>query len=830
MTQEIIAGYIFVGPPAEGYPNWAIPSYTGFDHITVTSITMNTIDVLLATGELPFVLFASAANVTTSATRDNGVGAVYPYTMLEHSWTLTYLGGAPITLHATDELTNARGGTVNPYTGHQGGEYVVPIREAGDYTLTLTSRGPDGVGGFVEESQTATITVDESTYRHEWYDGAEVDDLNDGLDPWGFDTSTATYTESTGVLTDSAFNSYDHTAATAGNPTDWYNWIYLFSATTAGTLESWYRITAHNGTDEITISPKLGADDTNVVSSDGAKKIFIGAARKTQASGGAGDVDADRHDTFVHLRGNQGATSYTFTEPFTFALGRNVGGGSMGWGDVHKHIGGYDSVSGVGVKLVGSSSLGVDDAFLNTFISTHTSSQGNIARFSGCHNLELDGNKLSQRGFGGNIVETVQDDEVIYFNDRIKAYDSLLQQANLSVGTNGEVVQVCVWKADINNHRNGVTLETGTHTGANGATSLTDSTKTWTIDEWNTTGSPSSANRTLLITEPGNICQARIESNTSDTLTLRSSSGDGGLQYSDKSAATINNGDSYEIAYPKSHAMFCNVGHEPASRMALIGGTWTTPSDRFVRDHYIYPSGLNHRIYAYNYFSGGSGSGPSYAFNNNVDASTGDIAEFITVVENYAADGFQWFCDGGGADNNYAGQGTFQNMMVCRNAATPVEGFIFSACISQCVALDNVQFGGAGFCQREFYGMFHGTSPDVWDFADTDYVVSRNMVYSLGQANIDSSLHTTNNADAEIVDNIVYQTGTDAEMTISNHNFLTNRVYKGNNFYGPNDSNGIMFNDTTGPDETLTQFNITVGETNTATAPGWADPENGDFS
>ena len=296
----------FRAPPrSAGYPQpkWNVPTYTGYDYINVTSITMNAIDVAETTGEAPFFLFASASNVTCTGTRTYlSSEPIRPYTMLEHQWTLTYDDDSPVELDQSDELISSRWEVHNPYTDYKGGEYTVPIRRPGTYKLTLTSRGPG-----ISNSTTRTITVTAPTHDREYYDGLNGNDANDGFDPWGFNLSTATYTESTGELTQTgAFTSYNHTAATTGNYTDWYNWIYLISAD-SGPLGTWHRIASKTNNNTIVLQDKIGSDQTNVVSSDGAKQTFIGSS-----------VHGSNDNKVVYLRGNQGATTYTWSQNFSF--------------------------------------------------------------------------------------------------------------------------------------------------------------------------------------------------------------------------------------------------------------------------------------------------------------------------------------------------------------------------------------------------------------------------------------------------------------------------------------------------------------------------------
>ncbi len=411
MSLISLPGVSFTGVATVGrdasYPNWTRPSYLGYEHISVTSITMNALEVEATTGEAPFALFASAKNVTCSATRDNSVGSVLPYLHLEHKWTLTYNDDSAVTVESGDTLTNARGGSTNPYTDHVGGEYTVPIRLPGTYKLTLTSRGPNGSGGFVTGTQTATITVSASTLGHAWYDGLNGLNGNDGFDPWGFDTSTASYTESTGVLSQTnAFTNYDHTAATSGNPTDWYNYIYLTSAD-SGALGTWHRIASKTDNSNIVLEDKVGSDQTNVVSSDGAKQTFVGD-----------ETAAANEDVWIHLRGNQGATTYTFTERFRLSNGTYDN-------TISKYIGGYDAGTG-GTDITTSTTIS------NALISTINAG---FPEHAVVHNLDIDCNYNAQHAIGDTLTVGTQTTVRNMFVDRCQGANPAGDMCNDYSGT-----------------------------------------------------------------------------------------------------------------------------------------------------------------------------------------------------------------------------------------------------------------------------------------------------------------------------------------------------------------------------------------------------------
>jgi hypothetical protein len=98
----------------------------------------------------------------------------------------------------------------------------------------------------------------------------------------------------------------------------------------------------------------------------------------------------------------------------------------------------------------------------------------------------------------------------------------------------------------------------GTHTGSSGATTLTDSTKNWTPNQWvNYTVTDTTINR------PGAIL-----SNTSNTITY--------YLYNDQGAPLkFNTGDSYQIH--KLLLPLDGVGRGKCDPVTRVSGTWTNP-------------------------------------------------------------------------------------------------------------------------------------------------------------------------------------------------------------------------------------------------------------
>ena len=439
-------------PVRSGYPNQVIPGFTAFDYMTVTSIS-GSIDVKSSSGEMPFALYASAKNINCSGSRDEG-GSIKPYLMLEFAWTLRNSDGSIIDWWQHDLKMNSLGQLVNPYEQFRATEYMVPIRKDGSFTLELRVRAPG-----IEYKTTVPITVSKPSYGHEWYAAATNggDDANDGKDHWGLPFTNGTYTESTGILEQTgAATNYDHDAATAGNPTDWFNWLYIDKAG----IEGWYRIGEKLNNNQLRLQDKIGSDQTGVTTSSGPKLTFTGAARTAQANGGAGDPVLDRHNIAVHLDGDQGAKTWTFDEPYTFACGAN--NPTPGWGTVYKIIGGYN---GNQVEIISGSGLDTDTSYLQTLLSIDCGGDGNIASHSSCHNLYLNGNNTGRYGLGGTPFDEIDNDDVRFLADRIKTDSHKDEAATINNSRDANAWRIHFWECDIDNRRNGYNVASGTATG-----------------------------------------------------------------------------------------------------------------------------------------------------------------------------------------------------------------------------------------------------------------------------------------------------------------------------------------------------------------------------
>ena len=257
------------------YPLTERPSgsvfYFGYEHISTTSITPS-ITVADTSTIAPMAVMATGSGTTSVATRTKTSESVNDYQDLDYVWEITHQGGAAI--EDLEGIVDPRDSSaVNPYTDQVSPEFTCMLREPGTYTLTLTVRGMSAVSGTVIEASTSTnITVTAATATKNWIDATNGNDANDGLDPWGFALTTASYTHSTRELTQTgAFASYTHDVSVPYTFRD--NWIYINKAG----FEGLYEIESKTSNDTIVLVSGLGSDQTNVTSSDGPTATFDGS-------------------------------------------------------------------------------------------------------------------------------------------------------------------------------------------------------------------------------------------------------------------------------------------------------------------------------------------------------------------------------------------------------------------------------------------------------------------------------------------------------------------------------------------------------------------------
>lgn len=270
-------------------------SYYGNTKISVTSINMGgSIECRSTSGTAPFSLMCSAANVTCVGSRIGNTRALNPFTDLQHVFSIEKAGGAGRCEYG-DEIVHPRlNAIIDPYI-QTSGEATFLIREAGSYTLTLTTTGLDSSGDPISNTITETITVTEPSVDRVFIDALGGDNANDGNDPHGFALTAGAYTESTKALVEvGAFASYDHVAATAGVSTNHFNFIYIDGF-------GLQKIASKTSDDEIVLVDGLGSDQTGLTSSDGPLVSYAGGFA---------------NNTWYYYRSNQGVSTYEIDTAF----------------------------------------------------------------------------------------------------------------------------------------------------------------------------------------------------------------------------------------------------------------------------------------------------------------------------------------------------------------------------------------------------------------------------------------------------------------------------------------------------------------------------------
>ena len=330
--------------------------FFGYPYVSLSSITIPSIEIADTSNEAPKALFVSASNVTSVGTRTKTSNAVNPYLDLEYRWTITNNDDSAV--ENLELILDPRTGNyINPYTDQISPEATFILREPGTYKVTLTARGMSSTfGTVIEQTRTETVTVTASTLSKVWYDGLSGNDANDGLDPWGFALTTASYTESTKELTQSgAFTSYVHDVSVPFTQRD--NYIYITKAGVTGL----YKIASKTSNDTIVLADGLGSDQTNVTSSDGAKQTYTGGGTSGEESMLKDGADYNFSSSFawngkanpLALTGYGGKpTVYTTGSSYLFDIATNSGGSTPAYIRASNIL--FDPQNGAGTSPAGS--------------------------------------------------------------------------------------------------------------------------------------------------------------------------------------------------------------------------------------------------------------------------------------------------------------------------------------------------------------------------------------------------------------------------------------------------------------------------------------------
>lgn len=206
-----------------------------------------------------------------------------PYMSGHFEWELLDTSNNPVTAYSIDNSFDpVYSGSVHPYTNYRGGEFRAAVYHEGTVRLKVTAYWKTA-SGEQTASTTQDFTVRDITWDHDyWVDTDSGSSSNDGLDPWGFSLSGATYNPGTRTLTKSgAFSSYNHATATApSEPWKHYNFIYLTGgdfSPTAGTPNDWLK-------NQTLVDAGIGTDVLNAWANAGADADFTGTGIDIRAS------------------------------------------------------------------------------------------------------------------------------------------------------------------------------------------------------------------------------------------------------------------------------------------------------------------------------------------------------------------------------------------------------------------------------------------------------------------------------------------------------------------------------------------------------------------
>jgi hypothetical protein len=809
----------------DGYPKWDTPEYQGYDHMTVTSITIGSIEIEETTGEAPFFISASAANTTMSASRDyasdfNDAPSAYPFHMLEHKWTLTYLVGFGVVVEEGDMMVNAQGYSVNPYTGQVSPEFGAPVRRPGSYQLRHTARGPDGSGGYIEATTTVNITVSEPTYDHSFIDGLGGSELNDGFDPHGTALSLATYTESTGILSvegtaeAGAFAGMDNDDMQSGNYTDWWNYLYIASAD-SGAIGTWHHFTVIDD-NNIRLTEKIGSDQTNVVTSNGPKQVFTSQG------------NTDNLDTFVHLNGNKGLTQYSLD------------------GDIRMNTGTYNNSN---VKRIGGYNCDPDGVDIThddgIFSSCFKNNNAGPSQIASIHNVHYSSGQNGGRFCDAFIDNASQTSAVTLFIDRNKLNTGRASTPmNLHNNTTYDA-RIYVWGND-------TFQRTILMTAGNWPTSDDIWIESLGTTNWTSIGATSVAASALvedlfyIIESAGTTDWTLLgaaDNNVGTKFTANSTVGSGTGTALRRNFNPTGVGSGTGTAYSSSaHGMFTNPKTHD-SRIVVMHNTWDVEGEDHTLDHMNYIKGSNDHInVAFNHFIGSipsktTGANLSACINWDYVGPTGgasDVTHYRACVDNYG-EGTQVFVDMSGSNGQWEDSGIWEDVLIARNAFQ--HDTVGGTTISNGFLQPN--WGGAKYAMLDNHtwgsqvgGTFHVLGQQH-EITNVDFVVSRNKAYNdyAGTYRFDSVVNLFNdNARREFTDNIIWVTHTSAEMTRADWTYNLNHVLRGNNFYAPSDSDGNVHNDEGVGLKTLVQLNAArPNRDNVSSLPDWRKPSIGDF-
>lgn len=824
--------------------------FFGHENSTITSITIPSITKKNATGEAPFALSVNSSATSCVGTRNKSGEACNPQIDLETRWELKHLDGSPIDFKNDPLMSDPNGVIVNPYTGQFGNGARFLIREAGQYTLTQTSKGDDGAGGYVTQTFSETITVTANTQTHRWIDGSAGNDANDGLDPHGFSITAGTYTDATKTLT--KVGAFTSLTLDSEYPQFSANYIYLTGGT--GITAGLYEIESKTSNDAIVLKTSAGSDSSDVTTSTGAKQTF-------DNNSVAGEM--------THLRGGQ---VYLSANNWNASRGTAVGVvGYSGQAEIKADTGstGLVRLNNNIADLVGSS-VYFGNIYYNgnaiTYFSTSNGAQTSTAdttltswKFD---NVKI-GNTHSDTGFLFQSTKDTKPTEMLLWDFHVSnkrtrrnavvasdmkvfytsttqlaftgwsgagSPDATLDYSSASTSEKAELNNLLTDDIIYINHSSGAAEWIVTSDPSSDTVGVTkkDASDAFNSAAGNSIyyamGSITVDSMPVGVEDSG--CVEVPSNGVRDYIPLPYFKKVGNRFYLSMFSRLIDNllnigfnsGDTLYASESRTQGMFTNIV-EADGYMGAVGIKVETGSVLKIYEHSWYENGY-HDNFCTSCIEIGAEDWVGFGLNINMSSNTNADVRANTSVTNFKFSGGSYDVDLSNSYNDTT-QGLFGNGYVARGVSKVFQGFTYQASCQhlRLVGVNHASLEGTPAFYH--YSQSNPTNPENFDVA-----ISRCKIYDtdLSNYNTTASIEAWGNTIHNTRDNGYGAEIYPASMDVASHQYVyDNELYLsgsvGNTPYGLDGAN-----------VNLSTFNASSGGGNTANNPNFVDPLNGDFT
>lgn len=840
-------------PPAASGAKGLLPSsdFFGHENSTITSITIPSITKKNATGEVPFALSVNSSATSCVGTRNKSGKACNPQIDLETRWELKHLDGSPIDFKNDPLMSDPNGVIVNPYTGQFGNGARFLIREAGQYTLTQTSKGDDGAGGYVTQTFSETITVTANTQTHRWIDGSAGNDANDGLDPHGFSITAGTYTDATKTLT--KVGAFTSLTLDSEYPQFSANYIYLTGGT--GITAGLYEIESKTSNDAIVLKTSAGSDSSDVTTSTGAKQTF-------DNNSVAGEM--------THLKGGQ-----VYLSANNWNASRGTAVGVVGYGSSAAEIKADTGSTGLVrlnnniADLVGSSVYfgniyynGNDITYFSTSNGAQTSTADTTLTSWKFDNVKI-GNTHSDTGFLFQSTKDTKPTEMLLWDFHVSnkrtrrnavvasdmkvfytsttqlaftgwsgagSPDATLDYSSASTSEKAELNNLLTDDIIYINHSSGPAEWIVTSDPSSDTVGVTkkDASDAFNSAAGNSVyyamGSITVDSMPVGVEDSG--CVEVPSNGVRDYIPLPYFKKVGNRFYLSMFSRLIDNilnigfnsGDTLYASESRTQGMFTNIV-EADGYMGAVGIKVETGSVLKIYEHSWYENGY-HDNFCTSCIEIDAEDWVGFGLNINMSSNTNADVRANTSVTNFKFSGGSYGVDLSNSYNDTT-QGLFGNGYVARGVSKVFQGFGYQASCQhlRLVGVNHASLEGTPAFYH--YSQSNPTNPENFDVA-----ISRCKIYDTDLSNYNTTasieawgntLHNTRDSGygAEIYP---------ASMDVASHQYVyDNELYLsgsvGNTPYGLDGAN-----------VNLSTFNASSGGGNTANNPNFVDPLNGDFT